>query len=1260
MVVVGDVVFEKPIFGRKVGLAAGLRIAEFLGSEPELDIGGLTGELQRLDLFEPGLGRKGIRYVATGVPVGFPQLLEPIVAKVGRSSYSSPYFKDSVAVNAAHGASDVALAKGEVTDAQVVSRFIAVRRVVRPSVSQPGWGQPPIPEAELPVRELLAAISQGDGRLNSHSHHLQPQPEVVPTLSPREVLDLVLRTGGDTVTYFKTEGLRSASVFSRRDGFKAEFAQLVAEHPKDFAQAMVGQRNEGGINRMVQLAETLGALTNPAIMAAVFGLLGKGNAKEVREHSISTLARLDQAILPAAIRLGLAEGELEMRYDLVQVASRAAEPVVLEVLHDHLPNERSAKVKGAIEAILGSHSVSACDAPATGNAGSLTLANGEILDMAPVDESLLALPSEGDRAAFERLIALVNARRAAVLADGQERKPHQADFLQPISASESAALFDAMRGEAPVPQGSRHLRLHFDLRSGAVTQEMRDWFDAVPAVLRWRTLLWLGPVASFATLVKPNFYDLTIVPDLFAREVAQGADILAFSALCDRVHQRQSQNPMHVDAMRNWLAPSRSYYEHWKNPLETCPKEAATRVVAASLSVVDEALGLAPATLGYSLTQTYSMLAVLPAVPERYVPKLVELGLSGKSSERTGAQQLLRNAKTLVARLEEALNDRRQDVRAHAACWLADVRATGSEKALRKRLKGESAEGVRAALIEALLRIGADLSDVIGPAALVAEADKARGKLELPEWLPVDLLPLARFADGRPAPRALLEYWIAMAVKLKDPGNTGLFGIYLDQLMPDDAKALSGRILQGWIDYDTYGPSLDEANAYASQRVDAQFQWLSRYRRDVTRGEIFEGLKRDKLKELPNTGTKSKGILALACRADPAYAAERVRWFLKKHGRRSHQAMALLDLLAGMNSPPAMQVVIAAATRLKQKSTMAHANAIAERYASDRGWSYDELADRTVPTAGFDDDGVLELPCGTDAKAYCARIDASLTIHLYNPAGKVVSALPGGDDEDTQDSKKALSAAKKELKQVVAMQTDRLQEALCSERGWPVADWLEAFHGHPVMRRLIERLVWQGLDAEGAPLVLFRATQEGDFTDAADEPVELAAFASVRLAHAAMVGDAEAAAWRKHLKDYEIKPLLDQFPAGYRPLAGQTEDATQVSDRFGWVGQSLSYRGLAEKRGYERVMGDGGGCIAYEKRFPGSGIVASIENSGSHAQDENDPVVLKHLTFRRDERRAHLPLGEVPAVLLAACHADLHAIAAKGAYAEDWENQVAW
>lgn len=252
---------------------------------------------------------------------------------------------------------------------------------------------------------------------------------------------------------------------------------------------------------------------------------------------------------------------------------------------------------------------------------------------------------------------------------------------------------------------------------------------------------------------------------------------------------------------------------------------------------------------------------------------------------------------------------------------------------------------------------------MIGPASPIADAARAKVAPALPDWL-VAGLPPVDFRDGARVPDAVLRHWLALAIRLKEPGETGQFGITLDQFDPADARALSHWVLDAWLTHDTRAASLDEANAFAAATYQQDWRWSHKNQTPELRAELIAEIARSRQGELLHSGTDTKGVLALACRADPAVAAAKVRAYLKAHGRRAHQAMALLDLLAGIGHPVALQVVIAASVRLKQKSTQAHAAAIAARHAEDRGWSVDELADRTVPTAGFDDDGTLALACG--------------------------------------------------------------------------------------------------------------------------------------------------------------------------------------------------------------------------------------------------------------------------------------------------------
>ena len=105
--------------------------------------------------------------------------------------------------------------------------------------------------------------------------------------------------------------------------------------------------------------------------------------------------------------------------------------------------------------------------------------------------------------------------------------------------------------------------------------------------------------------------------------------------------------------------------------------------------------------------------------------------------------------------------------------------------------------------------------------------------------------------------------------------------------------------------------------------------------------------------------------------------------------------------------------------------------------ASERGWSDEELADRTVPTAGFDDDdGLLRLSYGE--REFTGRLTPDLKIRVTGPDCRSRAGLlaprAGEDAEVVKAAKKRLSAARKEAKTVLAAQTERLRQLRSEER----------------------------------------------------------------------------------------------------------------------------------------------------------------------------------------------------------------------------------
>jgi hypothetical protein len=430
-----------------------------------------------------------------------------------------------------------------------------------------------------------------------------------------------------------------------------------------------------------------------------------------------------------------------------------------------------------------------------------------------------------------------------------------------------------------------------------------------------------------------------------------------------------------------------------------------------------------------------------------------------------------------------------------------------------------------------------------------------------------------------------------------------------------------------------------------------------------TQDQVFEQVRREKLSEYLGSAIGSKGLLALAAGAPGHHVLEAVRRYIRDHGQRRSQVEALIIAAAANEDPAAIQLVLGVARRHKQATVQAKAQELVEQIADRRGWSADELADRTIQTAGFEQTGLLHLDYGP--RQFVGRVDQNpktkaYSIELYKPDGSPIKALPSpasaDDAELAKEARKQLSVSKKELKQVVTLQTSRLFEAMCVGRTWQVESWLEDVLDHPIMKHLLSSLVWvenPGTQAQR----LFRPTVEGELIDADDESLTLEAGAAVGLAHAATVSQAQAQAWRTHCAQYGVNPLFEQFEAVI-PSFG--EGALQISDRRGWLSDSFEIRNRATKRGYVRAPAEDGAWFgSYDKVYTGVRIEVSIQFTGSYVPEEQIPAAVTDLIFTRTSRRStQIPLAEVPPILLAESYRDYLFVAEGGSFDPAWETKA--
>jgi hypothetical protein len=482
-------------------------------------------------------------------------------------------------------------------------------------------------------------------------------------------------------------------------------------------------------------------------------------------------------------------------------------------------------------------------------------------------------------------------------------------------------------------------------------------------------------------------------------------------------------------------------------------------------------------------------------------------------------------------------------------------------------------------------------------------------------------------------------------------------------------ERLAAHLLAVWLREDLRPASPAEAESLAAQAASQYYGWYS------SKNGPYPGMSLEQVKAalLPGyakapvgSAIASKGLLAVvaACAGrDVVPPAE--RYLREWYGHRAAQGKALIAMLAWVDHPSATQLVLAIGSRFRTKSFQEEAARQVRALAERKGWTVDELADRTIPTAGFDDDGVLELPYGP--RTFTAVLRPDLTVELRDPDGKVIKALPAprqSDDADrAKESKKAFSAARKELKNIATLQAQRLYEAMCTERSWPAEDWDRYLLRHPVAGPAVRRLVWVVTAAGGGAALIFRPLDDGSLTDVDDNEVELPDGARVMVAHDSALSPDEVARWSAHLADYEITPLFQQLGRGVHTVTPELRSRRELTDFTGHLLEAFALRGRAGRLGYTRGPSeDAGWFYTYEKRFPTLGIVATVNFTGNPLPEENRLVALKELSFRRegsDGRRAELTLGDVPAVLVSECWQDMRQLAAEGTgFDPEWEKKT--
>ncbi|WP_182084159.1 DUF4132 domain-containing protein [Aureimonas sp. ME7] len=1262
-------------------------------AEDPSPVGGLTAadekaiaaDLSVLNRIEPDLGEAAARYVLTGEDATF-------LLRLGNLLQSGhPRYWETYQVLEPHGAHTDnpkdyerhAKARERVVldlegfDPGVLRRYGELFALQAMSSSY-RWNYPGTDASPTWARSLVHIVA---GKLQNHQNRdrkgfgFLTAPRILAMLEDGEasafpaLIDCGF-SGGETSSYD-----RHTPSYLAMPGFTEALAAAPSE-----AVAAIAALGSTGRQVMIQFLAREGLIdAEPRFFDFVFASAGN-SARTAREAAIAALATSDETRIRDKAAEALGSKQSADRLAAVNVLLARLGSDALPLLEAH--EAGGEKAKAVLQAIATARASAAVggegpEGQADGPDGYVAFDGSFVSAPTTASEAEPPLPADLEGA----LRAVLEATNAAAQDDyartpvGKEWNQRKAKpFRPPVDPAAARHVVAAMKGAPLSDDEAGAARIVIDPRLEYWSSKARDTHSKQLAALLSRSDVSIEALANLVFAIRQERAAADVL------RTALGSEGHAYSPAGFELQKRYGAGAdlriFEAAAQRSGYAMSALFREtkgRWFN-LPERPRvptnETVWPVLMAEPAMLDEAFG-GPTGRLRDQGADFGLLALsfFPKLPRRYFPVVVDRAAQGQKRGRDYARWLLRDVAELTPVITPMLEAGAEATRIAGARWLAERRDDAAVPALRKALEKEKGVGATAAIISALALCGDDVSDQFSEDKLLADARKglAKTKADFSALFDAEALPALHWADGREVPAEVVRWWFVRAHKLKNAGGDPLLHMALERLDRGDAERLGLQILNAFVAFDTARPSSEEANAYAAENAKRTAEYRQRWQKDFTEDLAFAELRREKLAVYLNSALDHRGLLALAAYAPAADAAAIVKRYLRDHGKRANQCRALVDMLMAKPEPASLQLVLAASQRHKQPGLRKYAGEVTARFAEERGWSPAELADRTIPAVGLDETGTLELPVGE--RTFRARLETvkakktgapELRLALQNPDGKPVASLPSPSDPDeaaeAKEAKGALSAAKKELKQTVELQTGRLYEAMCAGRIWPVADFQSFLLAHPVMNHLLRRLVLTGHDAQGNVVQSLRALDDGTFTDAEDERVEIDGFAGIGIAHRASLGDEASAAWTQHLEDYEVSPLFEQFQ---RPAPGETKaEARVIDDRRGHMIDNLTLRSAAENLGYIRgSVEDGAGFYAYEKSFPDSGLVAVIEFSGSYV-GENDrvPKYLTTLAFEPSgpERVSRwgggsgVALSDVPPVLVSEAWNDYREIAAKG------------
>lgn len=278
----------------------------------------------------------------------------------------------------------------------------------------------------------------------------------------------------------------------------------------------------------------------------------------------------------------------------------------------------------------------------------------------------------------------------------------------------------------------------------------------------------------------------------------------------------------------------------------------------------------------------------------------------------------------------------------------------------------------------------------------------------------------------------------------------------------------------------------------------------------------------------------------------------------------------------------------------KYKNIGAAANESFDLVAEELGIPAHDLADTIIPDFGFE--GLVK-EFEVDGQIYRAFVNDEFKLAFMDANNTVLKALPKGASEALKEEFKDTA---KEIKELVTLQTGRLEHYTVIQRQWSSENWTLLFTQNPVLAVFATRIIWGAYASDGALLFTFRYLADQSLVNMKNEKVTLDETHNIGLVHPISLDAGSITYWTKHLANSKSVPAFPQLSRKVTLLPENERDQTMNSSFLGLEFPGLPYLSRMEKTGWSKMVGDAALITSYYKSFPEFGVIAFAAQTGMH------------------------------------------------------------